>query len=349
MFSTNKLHVLISAVLVAASAIASAEVNPTSTGNFAGRPPMPYVPATPIVDRNAATATTRSNISSRGGSSSSSAAAPPVVDISTSTATLPSSSSGTTAVSANSDDQNVATYRGGSAEATVCEPSPKKITLSTKAAVLAGCALAFNGGYVNGATLSGILSAENVKQASAAVTGAWTNSALGIATGNYAQALFNAKCIGSYMGGSLIASLCNPFPKPFEISIDRVSPAFLIGSLLLYASSSVASKSGGSNKAYIYLAAIACGIQNSVTSVLTSNLVRSAHFSGITSDIGTFLGQVIRGNSANAMKLRVFCCLAASFWTGGLISFSVTDALSSSSLLISSAFFFAIAVGLMVA
>ena len=227
--------------------------------------------------------------------------------------------------------------------------SPKSIALSTKHAIVAGCILACNAGYINGACLSGILSADNTKQAAAAVTGAWTNSALGMASGNTQQFTFNAKCIGSYCSGSLLASLLNPNPVPFDIDVNAVSPAFLIASLLVYASSSVAKKSEGTNKAYIYLAATACGIQNSVTSVLTSNMVRSAHFSGITSDIGTFLGQVLRGNNTNALKLKVFSLLGLSFWMGGYVSFSVTKAVASSGLLFSSALFLLVALALMIA
>ena len=237
---------------------------------------------------------------------------------------------------------------GGAAAATSASPSTSgnTISISTKAAVLCGCALAFNNGFINGACLSGILSSDNTKQAAAAVTGAWTNSALGVASGNYNQALFNAKCLGSYFSGSLVASLINPFPIPFEIGgSDKVSPAFLIASLLLYASSSVAKKSGGADVSFIYLAAVACGITNSITSVLTQNLVRSAHFSGITSDIGTFLGQVLRGNKQNLEKLRVFVLLAASFWLGGLVSFSATTKYASSTLLLSSVLFLAFAIG----
>lgn len=238
--------------------------------------------------------------------------------------------------------------RGGGPKASTT--SSKVVSIGTKTAVLCGCALAFNSGFVNGACLSGILSGDGTKQAAAAVTGAWTNSALGVASGNYGQAKFNAKCLGSYFSGSLVASLINPNPVPFEVGgADKISPAFLIGSLLMYASSSVAKKSGGSDKSFIYLAAVACGIQNSITSVLTQNLVRSAHFSGITSDIGTFLGQILRGNKQNAEKLRVFTLLAASFWIGGLVSFSATTMYASSSLLFSSALFLAFSIAGLVA
>ena len=120
--------------------------------------------------------------------------------------------------------------RGGGPKASTT--SSKVVSIGTKTAVLCGCALAFNSGFVNGACLSGILSSDGTKQAAAAVTGAWTNSALGVASGNYGQAKFNAKCLGSYFSGSLVASLINPNPVPFEVGgADKISPAFLIGSL----------------------------------------------------------------------------------------------------------------------
>lgn len=227
------------------------------------------------------------------------------------------------------------------------QKASKSIHLSTKAAVSAGILLSFNSGYVNGACLSGILHSMNTKQASAAVTGAWTNSALGFASGNRAQFLFNAKCILSYMTGSAIASVLNPNPVPFTISRNNVSPAFLIGACLLYCSSTVAGNEGLSdNSLFIYLAAIANGIQNSVTSVTTSNLVRSAHFSGITSDMGTFLGQVLQGNFQNLMKLKVFAALGTSFWLGGVVSYFATEKLADASLLFSAGLYALIGLGI---
>ena len=177
-------------------------------------------------------------------------------------------------------------------------------------------------------------------------TGAWTNSALGYATGNNDQFLFNARCILSYMAGSAIAAILSPNPSAFEIP-STVSPTFLVGAALLYWSSKMAGTEDG--ESFIYLAAIANGIQNSVTSAITGNLVRSAHFSGITSDIGTFLGQVLRGNKQNLMKLKVFCLLGASFWTGGVVSYSVTKEYATTSLLFSAALYVAIALGLFMA
>uniref|UniRef100_A0A7S4MVR7 GDT1 family protein n=1 Tax=Odontella aurita TaxID=265563 RepID=A0A7S4MVR7_9STRA len=221
------------------------------------------------------------------------------------------------------------------------------LQLTTKNAVLSGMVLAFNSGYVNGACLSGVLHSTNMKQVSAAVTGAWTNSALGFASGDLVQFFFNAKCILSYITGSTIAGFLNPNPVPFSISRWNVSPSFLVGAALLYWSSRIAGKARPfDNSSFIYLATVANGIQNSITSTTTCNLVRSTHFTGITSDMGTFLGQLLRGNSQNLMKLKVFAALVASFWVGGAVSYVATKELASSSLMFSAGLYALIGIGI---
>lgn len=207
----------------------------------------------------------------------------------------------------------------------VQKASPKLLPISTKMAVGLGMILAFNSGIVNGACLSGLL-AEGTKQATAAVTGAWTNSALGMAKGNSAQFLLNAKCILSYMGGSMISSLLVPRPTPFVLDVNRSLPCFAIASGLLVGAASLAE---AKNINYLFLCCLANGIQNSLTSTLTGNLCRTAHYSGITSDLGTFLGQVLRGNTANLLKLKSFALLAACFWAGGFLSFGLTESFGS--------------------
>lgn len=200
-------------------------------------------------------------------------------------------------------------------------PSKTFLPVSTKTAVAMGMVLAFNSGVINGACLSGLL-AEGTKQATAAVTGAWTNSALGMAQGATAQFALNAKCILSYMSGSMIGGLMVPSPTTFKLDVAGSLPLFALASGLLVAAASLAD---AKNINYLFLCLIANGISNSMTSTLTANLCRSAHFSGITSDIGTFLGQVLRGNKTNLLKLKTFALLAACFWAGGYVSYGLTE------------------------
>jgi len=213
-------------------------------------------------------------------------------------------------------------------------------TISQQSAVFAGMALAFNSGYCNGCCLGGGAVSGANKLAVAAVTGAWTNSALGLASGNMQLFQTQIKALASYIGGSCIAGLMIPRPKAFQIA-DSTGPTFLVGAALLYAASVFAGKTPNAMTCF-YLAAMANGLQNSVSSVSTGNLCRTAHFSGCSSDMGTFLGQYLRGNTENLFKLKSFIMIASSFWIGGFVSFFVTQQMASASLLFSAAAHFLI-------
>lgn len=100
-----------------------------------------------------------------------------------------------------------------------------------KWAVASGVLLAFNSGFINGACLSGAV-APPTKQAVAAVTGAWTTSAVGFASGNIEQFKTQMSMILSYLSGSVIAGALNPSPVACEMS-SSTGPLFLSGSVLL--------------------------------------------------------------------------------------------------------------------
>jgi hypothetical protein len=203
---------------------------------------------------------------------------------------------------------------------------------SQKGAVILGLVLALNSGFINGCCLSGAVSADGAKQAVAAVTASWTNSALGAAGGNMSQFGYLAKVIVSFLSGSAIAAFLNPKPTQFEIKTSSYGLPLAIGAGLLVVASHLL-KTTDTVKTAFLLCAMANGIQNSVTSTMTGNLCRSSHYSGITSDMGTFIGQILGGNKANVYKLKVFMALSACFWAGGYIAYSVGKEFGSSSLL----------------
>jgi hypothetical protein len=78
---------------------------------------------------------------------------------------------------------------------------------------------------------------------------------------------------------------------------------------------------------------------------MTGNLCRTSHFTGISSDIGTFVGQILRGNKANAFKLKVFAGLVAAFWLGGYASYGLSKTHGTSVLCISAAVYLFVAFG----
>mmetsp|Transcript_97655 Transcript_97655/g.273249 ORF Transcript_97655/g.273249 Transcript_97655/m.273249 type:complete len:299 (+) Transcript_97655:50-946(+) len=216
--------------------------------------------------------------------------------------------------------------------------------VSQSASVLMGLILALNSGFINGCALSGVLAADGSSQAVSAVTASWTNSALGLAAGNMAKFGFLGKVLGSYIFGSLVAGYCQPNPSPFLVSsssyglpLTIAAGSMIIAKMFLDDASSV--------KLGFYVLAIANGINNSVTSTMTSNLCRTAHFSGISSDMGTFIGQILRGNKANLFKLKVFAGLGACFWSGGYLSYEISKTYGSSSLYISALVYLFVAGG----
>jgi uncharacterized membrane protein YoaK (UPF0700 family) len=176
-----------------------------------------------------------------------------------------------------------------------------------------GIILSWNSGFLNGLFLSG--SRLPTKQAVAAVTGAWTNSALGLASGKYGAFAFQVSVLLCYILGSAVAGYMNPYPTMFDLT-SRQEPIFLVASALTLGSMFLPDDS----TLPFCLAAIVNGIQNSFTSSCTGNLCRTTHFTGISSDMGTFLGQMLHGNKANLFKLQIFALLAAAFWTGGFLS-----------------------------
>jgi hypothetical protein len=228
--------------------------------------------------------------------------------------------------------------------AAISTPRGGGTTLSVKFCVTAGLLVAFNSGYINGCCLKGTF-VEGTKQAVAAVTGAYTTGAIALADGRLDFFKLQAKVLASYISGSAIAGALIPTPKLYDLA-ENTGTAFLLAGTFLFAAHYLATGKGPSSNWIFYFAAIANGITNSVTSVHTANLCRTAHYSGISSDIGTFSGQWIGGNDANAFKLKVFIALAISFFMGGYASYFVSDAYTSSSLIFPAIFDFLIGVWL---
>jgi uncharacterized membrane protein YoaK (UPF0700 family) len=178
-----------------------------------------------------------------------------------------------------------------------------------------GCLFSLNSGFLNGLGLSGALG----QYASvSAVTGTYTNAAVAFANGDSHAMLTVLATPLFYVLGSFFNGLCNPegsLQSWDKICVVQSAPLFLAGTLVLVASWTPC--------LFVRLACltVAMGLQNSWTStMMPGNLLRTAHFSGLTSDIGTVLGQTLRGNHANTYKLSIFAKLVACFWLGGVIS-----------------------------
>jgi uncharacterized membrane protein YoaK (UPF0700 family) len=74
------------------------------------------------------------------------------------------------------------------------------------------------------------------------------------------------------------------------------------------------------HEAGLWLAAAACGLQNAMAGTFSGAVVRTSHMSGIVTDLGTFLGQWLRGSGADARRVRLYASLFAGFFCGGVAS-----------------------------
>lgn len=66
----------------------------------------------------------------------------------------------------------------------------------------------------------------------------------------------------------------------------------------------------------LYLASIAMGLQNGMVSAYSGALIRTTHVTGILTDLGIYLGHMLRGLPVDRLRLRVCLVVAATFVLG---------------------------------
>lgn len=66
-----------------------------------------------------------------------------------------------------------------------------------------------------------------------------------------------------------------------------------------------------------FLASAACGLQNGMVSTYSGAAIRTTHVSGLFTDLGTMLGQRLRGHAFDTRKARLYLLLIAGFVCGG--------------------------------
>jgi uncharacterized membrane protein YoaK (UPF0700 family) len=68
----------------------------------------------------------------------------------------------------------------------------------------------------------------------------------------------------------------------------------------------------------IYLAAAACGLQNAMVSTFSGAVIRTTHVSGMFTDLGIFLGHVLRGMPVEIVRLKLCGLIILAFFAGGV-------------------------------
>ena len=169
--------------------------------------------------------------------------------------------------------------------------------------LLAGCA-----GYVN-VVLLGIYHVPVSH-----MTGATSRLAIDLSTGDFkdlygALGIFAGFLLGAILGGALIGGTQVLPGRRYGIAMMIEGGLLGLSFLLLVT---------GSMKG-ITAAAIACGLQNAMASSYCGLIIRTTHVSGMVTDIGVLLGQMLRYRRLEFWKLALLSSLLSGFFCGGLL------------------------------
>lgn len=93
----------------------------------------------------------------------------------------------------------------------------------------------------------------------------------------------------------------------------RYGVALMLESLLLFIAIPFLDASSSTG---LYLASTAMGLQNGMVSAYSGAVIRTTHVTGIFTDLGIYLGHLLRGLPVDRLRLRVCVVVAATFVVG---------------------------------
>lgn len=70
----------------------------------------------------------------------------------------------------------------------------------------------------------------------------------------------------------------------------------------------------------LYVAAMACGLQNGMATSYSGAVIRTTHMTGIVTDLGIAIGLTARGLQADWRRMRLYLVLLVGFLTGGALA-----------------------------
>jgi uncharacterized membrane protein YoaK (UPF0700 family) len=146
------------------------------------------------------------------------------------------------------------------------------------------------------------------------MTGAVSHFGLDLALGREADAFASASIILGFVSGSILAGLI--VGALHLVPGRRYGVAMLIeGALLSAATAFILLKM----RYGLPLVAMACGLQNAMSSSYCGLVIRTTHVTGLVTDIGVLIGHWIRHRQVDFWKLRFLGMVFLSFALGGLL------------------------------
>lgn len=169
--------------------------------------------------------------------------------------------------------------------------------------------LALVAGFVNAI---GLLSFEH--QSVSHLSGTATLLGTGLLTGSFQNIIHLLAILLSFMCGSSIAGF---LLHGSTLKLGRhYDTALLLESALLLVALwflSVGSFYGH------FFASAACGLQNALATTYSGAVIRTTHVTGIFTDLGIMLGEVLRGETLDKRKAKLFLTIISGFIFGGTL------------------------------
>lgn len=138
-------------------------------------------------------------------------------------------------------------------------------------------------------------------------------SLLGIALGqdDVGEAVHWALAIASFVFGTMLSGM---IVQQSTLKLGRrYGVALVLESLLLFAAVPLLD---AANSAGLYLASVGMGLQNGMVSAYSGMVIRTTHVTGIFTDMGIYLGHLLRGLPVDRLRLRVCVLVAGCFMLG---------------------------------
>lgn len=184
------------------------------------------------------------------------------------------------------------------------------MTRSPRFILLAGCLLAFGAAFANtgvflraGTSVSHLTG--DISRLSMDLVG--TSPALRSDLAKVAGAA-GSFCLGAVLAGLLIHHPTLDPARPYGRTVTGIGALFLLSWRLM-----------GAHPVWaISLAALGCGLQNSLATHYRGVILRTTHLTGLMTDLGNTLGMRLRGLAVPGWKVVVPGMLIGAFFAGGL-------------------------------
>jgi uncharacterized membrane protein YoaK (UPF0700 family) len=184
--------------------------------------------------------------------------------------------------------------------------------------------LAFCAGLVNSVALLGF-----ANNAVSHITGTVTLAASALTDTDFEVAIRTTLIVLAFLAGAIVSGF---IVKNESLALGRrYGVAMILESVLLTLATVLFwQRSFGGE----LLASAACGLQNAMVATYSGSIIRTTHLTGILSDIGAAIGNMLAGRPFHALQVRLQAAIFLSFALGAAVGSVLFTKLGYSALLV---------------